>query len=274
MLGMPRVTGGDAVAAGGASKLGRGAIPVALLGVAGAGWAWSVATAGEMRTGVPAGRMTPGSSDAMGIGGRGAASLAGFMVAWLAMMAAMMLPAVIPVVRLYGLAASRGAAAPVPVFVGGYLAVWGAVGLPVFLVWRALSGPLASGDAWVGYLAAAALLAAAAYQFTPLKTACLRHCRSPLSFFMRQRGDLRAPRTALRMGMSHGLVCLGCCWALMAILVTLGTMQIGAMLLLAALILVEKNARRGLLIARAASAVMAGLAIALLTHPSLISHLG
>jgi predicted metal-binding membrane protein len=219
------------------------------------------------------GEMAP---DSMGMRSASATamSLTSFMVAWLAMMAAMMLPAIIPVVRLYGLAAARGAAAPVPVFVAGYLAVWGLVGLPASLAWRALGDPLANGDAWPGYLAAGVLFAAAAYQLTPLKTACLRHCRSPLSFFLRQRGDLRRRRTALRMGTSHGLVCLGCCWALMAILVTLGTMQLGAMLSLAALILIEKNAPQGMFIARAVPAVMVALGVALLAHPSLISHVG
>jgi len=246
---------------------------VALVGLAAVGWAWSIVTARQMSPWAMGGPMAP---DSMGMGSAAATamSLTGFMVAWLAMMAAMMLPAVIPVVRLYGLAAARGAAAPVPVFVVGYLAVWGAVGLPASLAWRALGDPLANGDAWVGYLAATVLLAAAAYQLTPLKTACLRHCRSPLSFFLRQRGDLRRPRTALRMGMSHGLICLGCCWALMAILVTLGTMQIGVMLSLAALILIEKNAPQGVLVARAVPAVMVALGVALLAHPSLISHLG
>ena len=267
-----RVVGTDGDGVARASRLGR-AIPVALVGFAGVGWAWSLVTARQMSPRAMGGQVAP---DPMGMGSAAttAMSLTSFMVAWLAMMAAMMLPAIIPVVRLYGLAAARGAAAPVPVFVAGYLTVWGAVGLPASLAWRALGEPLANGDAWVGYLAATVLLAAAAYQLTPLKTACLRHCRSPLSFFLRQRGDLRRPRTALRIGMSHGLVCLGCCWALMAILITLGTMQVGAMLSIAALILLEKNAPRGVLIARTVPAVMAALGVALLAHPSLISHLG
>jgi predicted metal-binding membrane protein len=252
------------------------AIPAVLLGVAAVGWVWSAIAAGQMTSGSSTGRMGSASTDMMGSESAAtfAISLAGFMIAWLAMMAAMMLPAVTPVVRLYGRAAARGAAAPAPVFAAGYLAVWTAIGLPAFFAWRALSEPLARGDAWVADLAAAVLLAAALYQLTPLKTACLRHCRSPLSFFLNQRGDLRAPTTALRMGVSHGLVCLGCCWALMAILVALGTMQIGAMLVLAALILVEKNTPHGMFVARAVPVVMVGVAVALVANPGLISQVG
>lgn len=246
-------------------------IPAVLLALATVGWAWSLATAGSMSSGSPD---LPAPADSMAMGG-GMALMAfpGFMLAWLAMMTAMMLPAISPVVRLYGLTAARGRAAPVPFFVAGYLVVWVSIGVPAFFAWRALADPLARGDAWVGRLAGLVLLSAAVYQVTPLKSACLRHCRSPLGFFLRQRGDLRRPSTALRMGTTHGLICLGCCWMLMAILVTLGTMQIVAMIILAALILVEKNARRGAVLARGAAVAMLGLAVPLLVHPDLVTHL-
>ena len=79
--------------------------------------------------------------------------------------------------------------APVPIFVVGYLAVWTAVGVPAYVAWRELEDPLAVGEAWVGRLAGLVLLAAGAYQLTPWKDACLRHCRSPLSVITHARGD-------------------------------------------------------------------------------------
>ena len=256
---------GGAVVASGAPAVSRW-VPGALLAAAALGWGWSVLT-------IRAGQGDAMDGMAKGPGGSALMGLSAFLVAWVAMMAAMMLPAVIPVVRLYGLSAARGAAAPLPFFVAGYLVVWSAIGLPVYLAWRALGDPLARGDARLAGVAAAVLLAAAVYQLTPLKAACLRHCRSPLSFFLRQRGDLRRPETALRMGLSHGLVCLGCCWALMAILVVLGTMQLGAMVVLMALIVAEKTLPRGPLVARATPVALAGIAAALLIHTGLMTYL-
>ena len=91
-------------------------------------------------------------------------------VAWVAMM----LPAVLPVVRLYARAAAQGRAAPLPFFVAGYIAVWSTMAVPGCLAWRELEMPLAEGRTWVGVLAGASLLAAAVWQVTPLKAACLR----------------------------------------------------------------------------------------------------
>ena len=104
--------------------------PAALLMVAIVGWWRSVQSSHAMT--------------ADGGAGMGAATmlLAAFLVAWVAMMAAMMLPAVLPVVRLYTRAASRGTVAPVALFLAGYGAIWSAVGLPAFIAWRRINGPL------------------------------------------------------------------------------------------------------------------------------------
>ena len=200
-------------------------------------------------------------------------SLGAFLLAWLAMMAAMMLPAISPVVQLYGRAAGAGTAAPLPVFVSGYLLVWTALGVPAFLAWRALMGPIADGAAWAARLAGVVLLLAAVWQLTPLKSVCLRHCRSPMSVFLRVRGSLARPAAALRLGGTHGLYCVGCCWALMAVLVAMGTMNLAWMVALAVLILLEKNAPWGERVASIAAAVFVAVGIALIVHPPLLTAL-
>lgn len=196
-----------------------------------------------------------------------------YVLAWLAMMAAMMLPALTPVVRLYVRAAERGRAAPVPVFVSGYLLVWTACALPAYVAYRALRGPLMDGTTWTAYVAGGALLAAAAYQLSPLKAACLTKCRSPLTVFSTVRGSLRDPSTALRVGAQHGLYCVGCCWVLFAVLVVVGTMQPLWMIALTAFVLVEKSLPHGDRVTRPAAAVLGGSGFALLVHPSLLMSL-
>lgn len=256
------------------------AIPPALIALAGAGWWWSAQMAGRMN--VP---MTSPSSDAGGMGTPTSVStstsmsmstslsLTAFVLGWLAMMAAMMLPAVIPVVRLYARAARAGTVAPAPVFVSGYLLVWGLAGIPVWWAWRALTEPIASGSRTAAMAAGTALIVAGLYQLSPLKAGCLRHCRSPLGFFMRLRGNLRSPLVALRAGASHGMLCLGCCWALMGVLVTLGTMHLGWMLGLAALVFVEKVVAHGDVVGRLLAAALVPAGALLLVQPTLITAL-
>jgi predicted metal-binding membrane protein len=196
-----------------------------------------------------------------------------FIASWVVMMVAMMLPAVAPVVGLYALAARRNVVAAVPVFLAGYLLVWALSALPAYAVAQQVSDPLAMGRPWVARLTGATLLAAAAYQFTPLKAACLAHCRSPMSFFLGRSGSLAKPRAAFAAGSAHGLYCLGCCWALMAVLVVLGGMQIGWALGLAAVIALEKLGPWGLTASRAVAAGAAGMGIALIASPQLLTHL-
>ena len=236
------------------------AIPAALIALAAIGWWWSA-------------RMAASMSMNMGMDMAAALSLASFLIAWVAMMVAMMFPAVLPVARLYARAAAAGPVAPVPIFLAGYLIVWTVIGLPAFFIWRSLAGPLAMGALWAGRLAGVVLIAAAIYQLTPLKSACLRHCRTPMSFFMRYGNRLDRPLGALQIGVVHGAFCLGCCWALMAVLVAFGTMQLWWMVGLAVLIFVEKNVRWGEQAARVSGAGFALLGVLLLAYPAFISHL-
>ena len=234
--------------------------PALLVALAAAGWWWSVRMADDMA----------GTGSAMGMGDMAEEemlALAPFMVAWLAMMTAMMFPAIAPVVKLYGRAAAAGRVAPLPFFVAGYIAVWTALGLPAYGAWRALMDPIDRAEPWAGRLAGGVLIAAAIWQLTPLKSVCLRHCRSPISFFMRFGARTARPSGALQMGAAHGAFCVGCCWALMAVLVALGTMNLAWMVILAALIMLEKNAPFGEGIARTAAVGFVILGVTLLVRP-------
>lgn len=150
----------------------------------------------------------------------GASSVRSYLLLWTAMVAAMMLPTVVPAASL----ASALGMSPT-VFVGGYAVVWTASGLAAFATARTLS------DA-PDWLTACALALAAAYQLTPLKNACLRRCRSPLGSLLR-RGPLAA-------GIEHGAVCLGCCWALMLALLALGADSLLWMAVIGVAVFVEK----------------------------------
>jgi predicted metal-binding membrane protein len=201
----------------------------------------------------------------------------GFYVSvWVVMMAAMMFPSIWPMVGVYanvqqgrrdaGRAAPAGATA---LFVAGYLAVWTAAGLAAYVLFdllRSLSIDAFSWDRGGRYLAGGVLVVAAVYQLTPLKYACLRRCRGPLSFLLENWRDGRVG--ALRMGIAHGAWCLGCCWALMAALFALGVMSVGWMILVAALIAVEKLAPWQWLATRGVAIVLVVLGIAVATTPA------
>jgi predicted metal-binding membrane protein len=143
-----------------------------------------------------------------------------FLWLWIAMSAAMMLSSLVPSASL---AASLGRSGTA--FVSGYLAVWTLSGLVTFEVAREFMAP-------ARWLAAGTIVAAAAYQFSPLKRACLRRCRSPLGSLLRH-GSFTA-------GLQHGAVCLGCCWALMLALLALGVGSLFWMAIVAAAIFAEK----------------------------------
>lgn len=167
----------------------------------------------------------------------GPGPIASFLWLWVAMSAAMMLPSLVPAASL---AARLGRSAAL--FVGGYAAVWTASGLLAYAAADALDGT----GRWLAF---GAIGLAAAYQLTPWKTACLRRCRGPLGLLVRT--------GALRAGLEHGLVCLGCCWALMLALLSLGTASLLWMAAVAAAIFVEKVTSFG---ARAAGPVAVALA--------------
>jgi predicted metal-binding membrane protein len=175
-------------------------------------------------------------------------TLAFFTVSWVVMMAAMMFPSVAPFVAIYaGLQddrRARGMSAPAgatSLLVAGYLAAWTAAGLAAYgllIAGREIAGGRLAWDAGGRWVAVAVLAAAAAYEFTPLKDACLTRCRGPLAYMLSSWHDGRAG--ALRMGIGHGAWCIGCCWALMAALFALGVMSVTWMVVVALLIAAEK----------------------------------
>jgi predicted metal-binding membrane protein len=236
-------------------------LPAVLLSLAGLGWWWSSVSAAGMRR------------DGMQMDTQSAMLFGTFLVAWVAMMAAMMLPAVLPAVRLYARAATAGNAAPVVIFVAGYLALWSAAGIPAFLAWSRISGPVRHADAWGGRLAGAVAVAAGLYQLTPLKAMCLRHCRSPLAFFLRHGKHLDRPAGAFVAGGRHGIFCLGCCWMLMGLLIAFGTMQLAWMLALTVLILLERVVPFGDRLSQVTAVIFVLLGVLLLVHPTFVIHL-
>jgi len=158
---------------------------------------------------------------------------------------------------------------PTWIFVAGYLLAWIAFGAIVFGADRIARGWPPAADllaARGGLLVGGVLAAAGAYQWSPLKYVCLRHCRSPIGFILH--GWREGPGGALRMGLHHGTYCVGCCWALMAVQVALGVMNLPVMLAVAALIFLEKITRFGEFIARAAGVVFLVAGAFLLFRPA------
>lgn len=204
---------------------------------------------------VPAWVLTVAQARAMGVGpGTMGTALPLFLLLWVTMMAAMMLPSVAPAavtwVRGIGRRASgRTRAKRTAEFVCGYLLVWTAVGAPVYAVLagtgRLIAGHPAAGH-WIGLTA---FLLAGLYQLGPIKYVCLRHCRAPMSHLLGYAGFL-APARDLRVGVHHGAYCVGCCAGLTVVLVPLGVMNVRAMAGLAVVIFVEKLWSRGPLLAR------------------------
>jgi predicted metal-binding membrane protein len=180
---------------------------------------------------------------------------------WLVMMAAMMLPAVMPWLRMFAAMAAdaypgRRRAAVVGQFAGGYLVAWLAYsGVAAALQARLHDAALIGLDLRVGaILGGALLIVAGLFQLTPLKEACLTHCRSPLSFFL-ARWDGRASGP-FRMGLRHGIWCVGCCWALMALAFVLGAMNLLWMAALTLLVVLEQRTPSRWRLARASGVVL------------------
>lgn len=199
-------------------------------------------------------------------------SFAAFLLAWAAMMAAMMLPAVLPVVRAYA-RAGVGNVAPAVMFVAAYLALWSATGIPAFVAWSRLNGPLAQGDPWVGRFAGAVAVAAGLYQLTPLKARCLRHCHPPTTVPVAHAKYPNGPARALVAGGRYGVFCLGSCCMLFVLLIAFGTMQLAWMLVFSVVIWLERIAPFGDWPTRVTGAMLVILGVALLVHPALVSHL-
>lgn len=191
-----------------------------------------------------------------------------YLSAWSVMMASMMLPSALPMLALYGSVAKRHSSPALPglptlLFALAYLVMWAATGIPIYAASQGLAHVTATSPGaahLLPYALGVVLLMAGAYQWTALKERCLRICRSPLGFLM---GHWRSGYLgALRMGWEHSLSCIGCCWALMVVVVAAGAMALPWVLA----IFVEKLLPYGTYSARIAGCVLAAMGVANILH--------
>jgi predicted metal-binding membrane protein len=203
-------------------------------------------------------------------GVRGEAALAPLFVGgWLVMVVAMMLPTSLPLVTLFQAMTRgrRGQARLIALLLGGYLAAWTLFGAVVYAADWGLHRAMAQSHwladrAWL--LSALTVLGAGAFQFTPLKYHCLDKCRSPLAFISERWHGHRPTWEALRLGLAHGLFCVGCCWALMLLMFAVGAGSLGWMLVLGVVMAVEKNLPWGRRIGKPVGVALLALGVVLL----------
>jgi predicted metal-binding membrane protein len=232
-------------------------------------------------------------------------SISLFTASWTAGMAAMMFPAITPMVLMYNRlvintknnsdnqssvtiqeeeqqhqhqqrdkSISSSPSLRVITFVGSYLLVWAITGISLLLGWSVVMNSTimtTENSVLIQYVYGALLMIAGAYQFTPLKRICIGYCESPMSFFMRRWRD--GMSGAVNMGVYHGTYCLGCCWAYFLLMVALGWMNLLWMGLFAGIIFGEKIWSRGIWVARAVGIGLAitGILVAAGMIPSIVS---
>ncbi len=172
-----------------------------------------------------------------------------FVLAWQVMVAAMMLPSTVPMIRMFGAASARvpHRGRTMAAFVGGYAAMWSLFGAVAFLGDDGLHH-LVDATPWLAahpYVIGGSVLAlAGAFQFSDLKERCLTECRHPGAFLMRYY-RARGERAAFAFGVRHGAFCLGCCWALMLLMFAVGVAHLWWMAALTAVMVYEKVGRHG-----------------------------
>lgn len=244
-------------------RVGHTTIGVVLLAAALVTW---IVTVARMR-GMDAG---PGTD----LGGLG-----WYLGVWVTMMAAMMFPSAAPMVLLFHRISSERAKrgqpfVPTWVFVLSYLAVWTLYGLAAYGLYRLAVHFDFGFLAWSRggrYVAGGAIIAAGLYELTPLKSICLRHCRSPLHFVLGAWRD--GVRGAVRMGVEHGAYCVGCCWGLMVVLFALGVMSLTWMAVVAALIFAQKVLAKGEWVTRIVAVAFVGVGIWVAAAPGSVPGL-
>jgi predicted metal-binding membrane protein len=192
-----------------------------------------------------------------------------YVAGWTVMMTAMMLPSALPMMALYA-ATQRNTpgavakAAAIAQFTLVYLGLWALTGVPIYLGSVALGALV--GEA-LAYGVALVLVAAGIFQFTPLKRMCLRNCRSPLGFLLAHWRP--GWRGSLTLGLAHAVYCLGCCWALMLVLVAAGAMGLPWVLLIAAIVAAEKLLPHPEWITRVTGLALMLLGVAVALRPDL-----
>jgi predicted metal-binding membrane protein len=224
-------------------------------------WVLTIALTGDMGAGL----------GTMGL------TLGAFLVVWVVMMTAMMFPSVAPMAAAW---LRTVAARPTRVarmfgvteFLGGYLIAWAAFGALVYVVLIMVDGLVTDAPTVAKWTGVMVFAVAGIYQLTPLKMACLRHCRSPLGAVVHYAG-YHGPARDLRVGIHHGLYCIGCCWGLMILLVAVGAMNIPAMVALAGVIFLEKVWRHGAGFATAVGVILIAAAVYTVFSTSLVPGL-
>ena len=203
--------------------------------------------------------------------GAGAAPL--FLATWVVMTVAMMVPATLPVLLLHRLHASRLGAGPLPTFafLGGYLLVWFGAGFVALLIQLSVARLTAEEPVFPA-VAGVVLVLAGLYQLTPLKAACLKACRNPLTVLFDSGPDTGLPQQLLG-GIRHGVWCLACCWSLMVVLLLVSFMNLTWMAVVTVLFLLEKNHPQGPALARVAGVLLVLLGLAGLVQPELLTGL-
>jgi predicted metal-binding membrane protein len=228
----------------------------------------------DMRLGI---LTTPRSGDMMGSMPMARSMSVGlFLVTWMVMMAAMMLPSVTPVVvRVNRMVRARAGREAAPyAMAAGYLLVWSLAGMAAYGVFMAFQSIAANNNTLAVRAGALVLLLAGIYQLSPLKRVCLRRCRSPLALVVRYAQTIvRGRAGALRVGLGHGTYCLGCCWAFMVILLAAGMMSLVWMGAIAAIVLAEKLHPRGEAFSKLLGALFILLALVVAAAPGALPAL-
>ena len=253
-------------------KRDRAVVLIGLVGVTGLAWVYLFAMAAEMGSGDMGGAMA-----ALQVRPWGGLDFLLMFLMWAVMMVAMMVPGAAPVILLFATVSrkqrERGRSfAPVGAFVAGYIAVWSAFSaLATLSQWgleqAALLSPMLVGTSPL--LGGGLLIVAGIYQWTPLKHACLKHCRSPLHFLAH--GMRKGTGGAFVMGLEHGAFCVGCCWVLMGLLFVGGVMNLLWVAAIAAFVLLEKVVPHGMLAGRLGGLLAGRLSGALLVLAGLFA---
>ncbi|CAN7505561.1 DUF2182 domain-containing protein [Mesorhizobium amorphae] len=270
----------------------RAVVAVALVLIAGLAWAYVLWLAADMAmpaatapaaggdmagmdmSGMDMSGMDVGTTAAPGFRAWAPADFALIFTMWTVMMVGMMTPSVAPMLLLYAGVGRKAKAGGRPIastawFFTGYLLVWiafsvAATGAQWLLARLALLSPMMAANSAV--FGGAILIAAGLYQWTPIKGVCLRQCQAPIAFLASHGGFRSYPLGALRLGVEHGAYCLGCCWALMALLFVGGVMNVVWIAGIAILVLLEKTMPTGQLIPRISGTLMAAIGAWLLVR--------
>jgi predicted metal-binding membrane protein len=247
-------------------KRDRIVVAVALVALTVLAWAYVLWTAALMSAAASASSMPGMNMPGMNMTPAGS-SIGGFaftVAMWVVMMIGMMTPSAAPMILLYARVGRQARAdgrlfASTGWFAGGYLLAWSGFAVAASLAQLALADMMlitpmlaAANNLFAGLV----LIAAGIYQWTPLKNSCLSQCHAPLSFLQRHGGFQRDPKGSLKLGLKHGLACIGCCWALMVLLFVGGVMNLLWIAALSILVLLEKLLPLGRLMPRAVGLVL------------------